>query len=364
MGKQFAARAYLYHMWPHGNKQSQQQPLQLLHANLCELCMRFFTLPPFLKPPRRQACLLGAACVCIAASVQAAPNAHALIITNDYAGSSAALHGMQFDRAHAIGMARLLGVMPERLRTVSNADLAEMRAELTGLLARVGKGDGVFIYYSGHGRQSAKPRPAKGENKCSEVLVANDAKSYYPDAELETLLSAFSRRAAQVVVMNDSCFSGGTASKPLGAQSTSQAKTLPRQTGSANDADYICSKPINDGWRKIFLNLQETLAKHSPLPTPTRVQARQQEFRPRLVYLAASSDNELSYITANGSRATLAWAHCLKQNPMQTGHQLQSCAQARLNGNGAEASPAGEQQTLNLVGDGSLPLRLSRNHAD
>ncbi|WP_338845280.1 caspase family protein [Massilia sp. W12] len=325
--------------------------------------MRLFT-HSFGKALRR--CLLCAALACLPLSAQAAPlaNAHALVITNDYAGSPFPLDGINFDRAQAIDMARLLGVTPERLQTASNASLPRMREELNGMLARVRTGDSVFIYYSGHGSQYAKPRPAKGENKCSEALVANDAKSFYLDAELETLLKTLSRRAAQVVVMNDSCFSGGAATKPLGAQSSSQAKTLPRPSSNANDASYTCGEAINKGWRAIFLNLQETLAKHSPLPAPARAQARQQEFRPRLIYLAAASDNEVAYATPQGSRATRAWAHCLKQNPAQNGKQLLRCAQARLNGDGADASPAGEQQTLNLVGDGDIPLRLNAAYPD
>ncbi len=255
------------------------------------------------------------------------------------------------------------------LRRNISLSLAGMRHAFATLDAQVAPGDAVFIYYSGHGWQSAKPRRAKVKNKCSEALVTSDLESY-PDYQLEAVLARLARKASAVLMLNDSCFSGGQATRPLGmdqANNTTRIKTILPKAGSANDSSYHCGSAINPlpPLKGFFAQMRDALLPASAsTPPPVRPRAKQLGYKARLLYLSASSDNEYSFTTERGSRATLVWSACMKQNPNQSGNDLLRCAQDYLNGNVAAASdyasPADQPQTINLLGDGSLPVNIGR----
>jgi Caspase domain len=297
--------------------------------------------------------------------------AHALILTIDYGNTAHALTGITADKGMAVAMAQRMGI-PNRniiLRRNGSLDLAGMKRAFATLEARVAPGDAVFIYYSGHGRQGDKPRPAKGENKCTEALVTSDLRSY-PDYQLEAVLSRLAQKARTVLMLNDSCFSGGQATRPLGSASTAQIKTILPKAGvtnlasGANAPGYDCGTAINPLPLKNFFEQMWDALTPTSAGTPNRPRTKHLGYRARLLYLAASSDNEYSFATPNGSRATRAWSACLQQNPNQSGNDFLRCAQGLLNGNGPDASPADQPQTINLLGDGSLLMNLAADGAD
>lgn len=304
--------------------------------------------------------------------------AHALILTIDYGNTPHALSGIDADKDLAVAMAQRMGI-PNRniiLRRNGSLDLAGMKRAFATLEARVAPGDAVFIYYSGHGRQGDKLRPAKGENKCTESLVTSDLRSY-PDYQLEAVLNRLAQKARTVLMLNDSCFSGGQATRPLGSSSasTAQIKTILPKAEAANLASaavgsmganapgYDCGTAINPLRLKGFFERMWNTLTPASASTPNRPRTKHLGYRARLLYLAASSDNEYSFATPNGSRATLAWSACLQQNPNQSGNDFLRCAQDRLNGNGPDASPEDQPQTINLLGDGSLLMNLAAEKA-
>lgn len=306
----------------------------------------------------------GATLLCLILQVlpsQAHAATHALIMTIDYANTGSALSGIDRDKDMAVAMAHRMGI-PNRniiLRRNTSLNFTGMRRAFAALEAQVAPGDAVFIYYSGHGWQRDKTYPAKGESKCTEALVTSDLHSY-PDYKLEAVLTRLAQKARAVLMLNDSCFSGGQATRPLGQSSTAQVKTILPKAGSANDAGYDCGSAINPGKLKDFFERMQDaiMPTAASTPPPARPRAKQLGYRARLLYLAASSDNEYAYPTEHGSRATLAWSACLQQNPNQSGNDLLRCAQEQLNGSGPYASPADQPQTINLLGDGTMPVNI------
>ncbi len=112
------------------------------------------------------------------------------------------------------------------------------------------------------------------------------------------------------------------------------------QVGSANAVGYVCGAAVNkSAWSKVFSYLQPNLAG-----APAKIPAR-------LLYLAATRDNEVAYATSKGSRATRAWHQCLhKPISAMSGNDLMRCAQAKLDAQG----DFGSEQNISLLGDGRL----------
>lgn len=270
---------------------------------------------------------------------------HALIMTLDYSGTQAALPGIALDAQMAREIAQNLGVPAANIRQPTNKDLSStgMRRQLQGLLAAITPGDQVFIYYSGHGMQV--PNKIAGGNRCSEAMVGAEL-SPFPDIELEQVLQQLANKASAVLMLNDSCFSGGQTTRPLGSvlPDGALAKSLPWQVGSANAVGYVCGAAVNNSaWSKVFSYLQPNVAD-----APAKIPAR-------LLYLAAARDNEVAYATSKGSRATRAWHQCLHRPPINgmsamSGNDLMRCAQPKLDAQG----DFGSEQNISLLGDGRL----------
>lgn len=356
----FIGDKYFYHKWRYDGSQT-HNPSHMVPIMQAKM-QKYAPLAT---------CLVAASCAAWPSLAHApAPRpatAHALIMAIDYANTGQPLSGIHLDKNMAVAMAHQMGI-PNRniiLRRNTSLDHGGMRRAFATLEERVAPGDAVFIYYSGHGRQSAKSDPAKGENKCAEALVTADLRSF-PDYRLEAILARLAGKARSVVMLNDSCFSGGQATRPLGQAGGAQIKTILPKAGSANDASYECGDAVNPRRLKSFFERMQ--AAFAPPPAsasaPARPPAKQLGYRARLLYLAASSDNEYSFATPNGSRATLAWSACLQQNPNQSGNDFLRCAQDKLNGNGPHASPADQVQTINLLGDGSLPVNVGLRVAE
>ena len=286
---------------------------------------------------------------------------HALILwIAQYADPRVRIVGLEQDAALARSMAQALGVPVANIDERSNAALTHtgLKQALTNLRARVRPGDGVFIYFSGHGRQLQRVSGGPG---CSEGLATFEGGIFF-DLLLRDELDALAQRASRVVMFNDSCFSGGAATKsfelgeladaapkvyPPGLESDAQAdaqyhpKSLPG--GGATDsasANASCGVHVNQV-SKAFGGLAHSARQHGVL------------------YLAGAAANEAAYPTPQGSVATRAWAACL-QDPgaasshsagLLTGSGLQACANAWIKRN------TRYRQTITLVGNSQLPLR-------
>lgn len=291
------------------------------------------------------------AAAALAATAPAWAANHALIMwIGDYGDPKSNLPGIDLDAANARRIAAAMGVPPQNIAEISNAQLTRqgMRDGLVGLYQRIADGDKVFVYYSGHGGQVPGHETAA---KCSEVLVARDG--LVLDAFLQDALTTLGKKASQVVMMNDSCFSGGAATKSVSAADTAAtAELTPKfmpagvKTHSAVTSGYACGDPTNT--TKLARSLG-TMAKDAR--------------GPQVLYIAASNDTQVSFATRQGSVGTMAWAHCIglagadaDRSGRINGEELRECAQGYINSRRTN-------QTVTLQGNAKLPLSFVQTAA-
>ena len=296
-----------------------------------------------LKPLRHLAAATIAAAT-LGATVPALAANHALIMwIGDYGDPKSDLPGIDLDAANARKIAVAMGVPPQNVTEISNAKLTRdgIRSGLASLYQRIADGDKVFIYYSGHGGQVAGHETTA---KCSEVLVARDG--LVLDAFLQDALTTIGKKASQVVMMNDSCFSGGAATKSLtGAPEAPEPGARPKflpvgaKSNTAVTAGYACGDPTNTA--KLTRSL-DGMAKDAR--------------GPQVLYIAASNDTQVSFATNRGSVGTLAWAHCIglagadaDRSGRINGEELRECAQSYIDSRRTK-------QTVMLQGNAKLPL--------
>ncbi|MFN7695317.1 MAG: caspase family protein [Burkholderiales bacterium] len=262
----------------------------------------------------------------------------ALILTIDYAGTQAALPGIDKDAQLARKIATDMGVPPQNIRSMSNRDLTVggLQATLSNFAASVRPEDNVFIYYSGHGAQVQN----ESGPSCVEGMVGSDLKLFM-ERDLTPLLQRIARTAARTVVLNDSCFSGGqyreksADTRSLGSGAVPKLMDMKTNTATT-DSGYQCGEAINKQFRSL---------------APVARQANNQ-----FVYLAAASDREVAFATPSGSAATLAWSACLNDAAADTngdgaisGTELQACAQNRVR-------RMNFNQTISLAGSDGMPV--------
>jgi hypothetical protein len=170
--------------------------------------------------------------------------------------------------------------------------------------------------------------------------VAADGK-LFEDDKLQQALESLSTKASQVVMFNDSCFSGGAATKEVTRSMDDSVAKVYKDTKamSSSDADYACGAPTNKDFGSRTLG----------------VVARQRSAQ--TLYVAASADHEVSRASSNGSWATQAWAACLggrdadsDRNGMVDGAELRRCSQAFID------SRFSKKQTITLIGNEALPM--------
>ena len=268
---------------------------------------------------------------------------HALLMTLDYGGTPSVLPGMDLDGRMAREIAIGMGVPERNIVWLRNQALTfdGMAAALQDLVdVQVQEGDKVFLYYSGHGAQLAGD--GAGTSKCSEAIVSADLKLFF-DEKLEKLLARLAAKASQVVVMNDSCYSAGQATKGLPAPAGEEVvKLYVAPAATANQAGYACSQPVN---RALTRSLGIVDARTST----------------RMLYVAGTADDEAALATPAGSVATLAWHRCLADpaadldgNGIVDGEELRACAQRVVDG-----AARRHHQTITLLGDTRLPLSFA-----
>lgn len=163
------------------------------------------------------------ACCLTLTSIEGMTANHALIMTiGTYARPDANLPGIDIDAQNASQIAKALGTPEANIQIVTDKKLTlqGMSQLLSDLKNRLSKGDGVFIYFSGHGSQMNA-----GSGKCSEAMLTHDMK-YYKDVDLQNSLVELSQKANRVIMMNDSCFAGGQAEVKSRGTVSLKAKTL------------------------------------------------------------------------------------------------------------------------------------------
>ncbi|MBL8483032.1 MAG: caspase family protein [Rhodocyclaceae bacterium] len=263
---------------------------------------------------------------------------HALILTIDYAGTRAELKGIDLDAENARNIALAMGVPPGNIMQVRNQSLTleGFHAALRGLNDRIQPGDKVFIYYSGHGSQIQ----GSGNNKCSEGMLSARGE-LFSDTNLKQVVGQLASRASQVVMFNDSCFSGGAITSKGAAMRSLPGFTPKYYEGNietrAEASGYRCGEPVNKQFRNLVVEGSRQGAN--------------------VVYVAASADNEVSFATEQGSTATNAWVACLKaadadRSGVITAGELKNCAQQLL-----RRQPM--QQTITVIGNENLPLAFA-----
>lgn len=266
---------------------------------------------------------------------------YALIMgIGQYQDSRANLEGIDKDVNTAREMALAMGVPAGNIKVLSNGQvtatgIANAFAQVEG---SINQGDRVFVYYSGHGTQTDND---SGSSRCTEGPVAHDMQMY-PDANLQANLQRLASKASQIVMFNDSCFSGGAATKaissPLGKPKFFTLKSSSSGAGQCGDA-------VN---AKSYRNLIDTTTIRSST---------------NMVYVAASADNEVAFATPNGSSATQAWQRCMRSSATDanrsgslTAEELRQCAQA-------EVTRMGFNQTITVVGNNQLPVMFAATQA-
>ena len=297
------------------------------------------------------------ACSVLASPAVRAEN-HALILwIGQYSDPNANLPGIDLDAKRARQIALAMGIPAANIIEKQNQQLtlkgmSDAIAEVTN---RIKAGDKVIVYYSGHGFQNINA--VTGGKKCSEGLVAQDMKGYV-DSQLEVDLARLGAKASQVVMLNDSCFSGGASEKRLpgsgrrlvkkswgsllerGVAALTPGSASAASQGSA--ADYRCGDAVN---KSVLAKTFEVVQRQGA----------------NVLYVAAARDNEVSYASAEGSLATEAWAACLADPTTDTdrsgsisGEELRVCAQRHVDGNGQQVN-----QHISLTGSPQLSVSFA-----
>ena len=272
---------------------------------------------------------------------------HALIMwISDYGGADADLPGLDQDARNARRIAASMGVSESHITELKNQQLtlAGISAALRDLAARIHRDDRVVLYFSGHGTQL--PSRGGSTKPCSEGIVAQDRQIYY-DQNLVDDLQAIGTKASQVVMLNDSCFSGGQATRRVEltpATSKRVAKYLPLKLApvGTDASQRQCGDAVNKSVESLTRNIEVVRTSGA-----------------QLLYIGAAGADEVSYATSQGSPATQAWADCLdapasdrNRSGSISGEELRLCAQAWID----RTQP--DHQTISITGNPDLPITL------
>jgi hypothetical protein len=236
------------------------------------------------------------------AQPQPTPRARALLmVVADYGEPKLNLPGAQPDLERARAMARWMGADNSRSQVLRDRALTLLALDSAlNALARQARGDEtVFIYFSGHGQQVEGQRFGSA-SRCSEGLVLSGGEMYL-DAAIQHHLQQIGRKALQVLMLSDTCHSGGLPTKsftlpravaePGAPEPDAMPKLFPRATQIAPGSTIpgSCGNAINKGY--------------DPGAGP----------EPRWLHVAASRADEVAWSTPRGSYATEAW-HRVFQN--------------------------------------------------
>ncbi len=276
---------------------------------------------------------LALAMVSLSFASHASQRHHALIVgVGEYskASESSTLPGVKRDMATARSMAMAMGVEPGQIVELrdTQATHANIIAALEKLNAKVGPGERVFIYFSGHGTSYSTPQGCEqgfipytsGRHTVNDVLS---------EATIASYTSKISEKADKAIVMFDACYSGGL----VGSRTRSLAETdLIRPKFSARSGDQ-CGVAVNQPSTRSFV------------PTLQRLGVPEQNF----VQITAAKHNEVSWDNEqHGGLATYSLGQCLLGGARDlnasgaiTLEEVRICAQAKLDAMMAPHKAAG-----------------------
>ena len=233
-----------------------------------------------------------------------------LVGVGKHAHSAYDLPGIDKDIYMIRDAAEYLGFAAGNIRTLQDegATLAAFRRELQRLgAAKYGDGDRVLIYFSGHGAQVPDDGSDETDGR-DEILVLHDTRpgdgglrSFLRDDEFGSRLAGI--KAANVLVLVDSCHSGTTTKSFPGIATTGMPKFI------RNPAS-----PYVGGNARARSLLPEARSTH--------------------VLLSAAADTELAQATKHGSAFTLGISEAVKgarEAGTLTPRQLQQAVATHIN---------------------------------
>jgi hypothetical protein len=284
---------------------------------------------------------------------------HALIVgVGQYSKGSGAepLLGVAKDVVTSRSMALAMGVPEQQIIELrdTNATKQNILAALDRLKQKVGAGEKVFIYFSGHGTSYST------KNGCEQGFIPYTQGRYTQDdliseSEIAGYTSKISQVADKAVVMVDACFSGGVVASRT--RSISQAANV--------RAKFVA--PAND---KCDVAVNQTVTR-SFAPAMQRFGVPQENF----VQISAANYNEVSWDNEQlGGLATHSIGQCLLGDAKDinssgaiTLEEIRLCAQVKLNALMAPHKAAGMlpstiqmrgTRNLVVVQDPTKPVKL------
>lgn len=257
------------------------------------------------------------------AFVAASERHHALIVgVGQYSQASGAdpLKGVPKDMITSRNMALAMGVPDRQIVELrdTQATKANIILALEKLNKKVGVGEKVFIYFSGHGTSYST------KNGCEQGFIPYTQGPYTQDdmiseAELAGYTSKISQKADKAIVMVDACFSGGVVAS---------------RTRSMSSLADIRPKFVAQAGEKCDVAVNQTLTR-SFAPAMQRLGIPQENF----VQISSSNYNEVSWDSEQlGGLATHTLGQCLlgdakdiNRSGSITLEEVRQCAQAKLN---------------------------------
>lgn len=256
------------------------------------------------------------------AIVLASERHHALIVgVGQYSQASGAdpLKGVPKDMITSRNMALAMGVPDRQIIELRDkqATKANILEALDNLNKKVGPGEKVFIYFSGHGTSYST------KNGCEQGFIPYTQGPYTQDdmiseAELAGYTSKISQKADKAIVMVDACFSGGVVAS---------------RTRSVSQLADIRAKFVTPASEKCDVAVNQTVTR-SFAPAMQRLGIPQENF----VQISAANYNEVSWDNEQlGGLATHTLGQCLlgdakdiNRSGSITLEEVRQCAQSKL----------------------------------
>ena len=254
--------------------------------------------------------------------VFAAEGRHALIIgIGEYseASNTPTLEGIPKDMENARRMAKEMGISNESIVELrdSQATKANIQSEFKKLADKVKPGDRVFIYHSGHGA-----RYPQG-NICVEGLQTYTKGRFtvadvFSEADIASYTKPISEKADKVLMVIDTCFSGGV----LNTNTRSLSPALKIRPKS-NPNNQKCDVAVNQVKTRGLLSELKRFGIYEE----------------NFVQIAAANKNEFSWDTKElGGLATHSLTQCLTGEATDLNksgaislEEVRACAQLKLN---------------------------------
>lgn len=222
---------------------------------------------------------ISALCIVLLGGVEAKD--HVLIMSISQYPKSQSLPGAAIDKNSAKEIAARMGFQTDDATTLTDAQLtvAGIRNALGQLDAKVQDGDRLFIYYSGHGTSFRNK-----DRVCEQGIHAYDEQAL-ASSEVAQLLSRMRDRASKVIVMLDSCYSGGVVK-------TAESGVVARSAGLVLTPKFVA----RDGEGGSCQNPTNQISAVVAPPITRGAAASKAAYNPEqnFVFISASRDNEIS----------------------------------------------------------------------